>query len=80
MNPPTHVTVREDAPPGTVILVLAAGDADAGDYAKVTYLLDPKSAQGMFKVCTDDMNTHTEMNTRHEYTQNRICYIHLIFE
>lgn len=50
VNPPSRVVVREDAPPGTVILLLSATDADQGEFGRITYLLDPKSSQGMFKV------------------------------
>lgn len=42
--------VPEDAPVGTQIAVIQATDADAGDYAKVTYLLDKKSAKGKFSI------------------------------
>ncbi|XP_047739893.1 cadherin-23 [Hyalella azteca] len=54
VNPPSRVVVSEDAPPGTVILELLAADADEGDYSRITYLLDPKSSQGMFKMDPDN--------------------------
>ncbi|KAF2362742.1 Cadherin [Trinorchestia longiramus] len=50
INPPSRVVVREDAPPGTTILKMSATDADDGDFGLITFLLDPKSSQGMFKI------------------------------
>lgn len=37
--------VREDVEPGTTIADIVARDADAGEYGKITYLLDRMSTQ-----------------------------------
>ena len=50
LNHQQSLTVREDAPPGTKVITFKAEDADSGDYGHVTYLLDPRSSQGKFKV------------------------------
>lgn len=50
VNPPSNLTIREDAPPGTQVAVVTAIDPDSDDYGRVTYLLDRKSSDGKFKV------------------------------
>lgn len=42
---PTAVAVAEDAPIGQQIAVLKSRDADAGEFGKITYLLDRISSQ-----------------------------------
>ncbi|KAF4517747.1 hypothetical protein B566_EDAN002952 [Ephemera danica] len=49
----TNITVREDAPIGTEVARIAARDADAGDFGKITYLLDRRSSQGKFEIDAD---------------------------
>ena len=39
------VRVSEDTQPGNVITVIAATDADIGDFGSVTYLLDSKAGE-----------------------------------
>ncbi|XP_069185641.1 cadherin-23 isoform X4 [Procambarus clarkii] len=53
VNPPTNLTIREDAPPGTQVATVTAVDADSDDYGMVTYLLDRKSSHGKFKIDPD---------------------------
>ncbi|XP_059472366.1 cadherin-23 [Neocloeon triangulifer] len=48
-----NITVREDAPLGTEIARLEARDADAGDFGKITYLLDRISSGGKFRINPD---------------------------
>lgn len=50
VNPPSNLTIREDAPPGTQVAIVKAVDPDSDDYGLVTYLLDRKSSHGKFKV------------------------------
>lgn len=50
VHPPTNLTIREDAPPGTQVALVNAVDPDADQYGLVTYLLDRKSSHGKFKV------------------------------
>lgn len=47
---PSNLTIREDAPPGTVVTTVTATDPDSDDYGLVTYLLDRKSSFGKFEV------------------------------
>lgn len=47
---PSNLTIREDAPPGTVVTSVTAIDPDSDDYGLVTYLLDRKSSFGKFEV------------------------------
>ncbi|XP_063590983.1 cadherin-23-like [Penaeus indicus] len=53
VNPPSNLTIREDAPPGTQVAVVTAVDPDSDDYGQVTYLLDRKSSDGKFKIDPD---------------------------
>ncbi|XP_071547485.1 cadherin-23 isoform X3 [Panulirus ornatus] len=53
VNPPSNLTIREDAPPGTQVAVVKAVDPDSDDYGLVTYLLDRKSSHGNFKIDPD---------------------------
>ncbi|XP_075231619.1 cadherin 88C [Lycorma delicatula] len=46
----TNITVKEDTPIGTEIGRIEAGDADSGDYGKITYLLDRISSLGKFQI------------------------------
>ncbi|XP_046962418.1 cadherin-23 isoform X2 [Vanessa cardui] len=50
---PFEFRVREDAEPGTTVANIVAKDADAGDYGKITYLLDRVSTQGKFLINAD---------------------------
>ncbi|XP_049786609.1 cadherin-23-like [Schistocerca cancellata] len=50
----TSISVREDAPIGTEIAIIQAKDADAGDFGKVTYLLDRMSSKGKFQIHPDN--------------------------
>ncbi|KAK7024511.1 Cadherin-23 [Halocaridina rubra] len=50
INPPSNLTIREDAPPGTSVAIVSAVDPDSDDYGRITYLLDRKSSDGKFKV------------------------------
>jgi cadherin 23 len=47
----TNITVPEDVAPGTTIARLVATDADSGEFGKVTYFLDRRSASlGKFRL------------------------------
>ncbi|XP_050735758.1 cadherin-23-like isoform X6 [Eriocheir sinensis] len=50
---PSNLTIREDAPPGTVVTTVTATDPDSDDYGLVTYLLDRKSSFGKFEIHPD---------------------------
>ncbi|XP_064108915.1 cadherin-23-like isoform X3 [Macrobrachium nipponense] len=53
VNPPSNLTIREDAPPGTSVAKVEAVDPDFDEYGRVTYLLDRKSSDGKFKINPD---------------------------
>ncbi|XP_063703738.1 LOW QUALITY PROTEIN: cadherin-23 [Culicoides brevitarsis] len=48
-----NFTVFENAPVGTRIAMLQAGDPDAGEYGKITFLMDRISSQGKFSIDAD---------------------------
>lgn len=48
-----NLTIYENQPIGTEIAVIEASDADAGDYGKITFLIDRLSAQGKFAIDPD---------------------------
>lgn len=50
---PSNLTIREDAPPGTVVTRVTAIDPDSDDYGLVTYLLDRRSSFGKFEIDPD---------------------------
>lgn len=49
-NETNEFTVKENSPIGFHIGVIAATDADSGEYGKITYLMDKVSAQGKFLI------------------------------
>jgi len=48
-----NYTISENAPPGTRVATLQAGDADSGDFGKITFLMDRISSQGKFTIDAD---------------------------
>ncbi|XP_017067176.2 LOW QUALITY PROTEIN: cadherin-23 [Drosophila eugracilis] len=48
-----NYTISENAAPGTRVATLQAGDADSGDFGKITFLMDRISSQGKFTIDAD---------------------------
>ncbi|XP_064550681.1 cadherin-23 [Drosophila montana] len=48
-----NYTISESAAPGTRVATLQAADADAGDFGKITFLMDRISSQGKFTIDAD---------------------------
>ncbi|BFF92829.1 cadherin-23 [Drosophila madeirensis] len=48
-----NYTISEQAVPGTRVATLQAADADAGDFGKITFLMDRISSQGKFTIDAD---------------------------
>ncbi|SPP80357.1 cadherin-23 [Drosophila guanche] len=48
-----NYTISEQAAPGTRVATLQAADADAGDFGKITFLMDRISSQGKFTIDAD---------------------------
>ncbi|BES92052.1 Cadherin domain [Nesidiocoris tenuis] len=46
----SNISIYENTTIGTEIARIEADDADAGDYGKITYLLDRRSSQGKFQI------------------------------
>ncbi|XP_068152690.1 cadherin-23 [Drosophila tropicalis] len=48
-----NYTISENAPLGTRVATIQAADADAGDFGKITFLMDRLSSQGKFTIDAD---------------------------
>ncbi|KAH8360154.1 hypothetical protein KR093_011089 [Drosophila rubida] len=48
-----NYTISENAEPGTRVATVQAADADAGDFGKITFLMDRISSQGKFTIDAD---------------------------
>ncbi|XP_022221011.2 cadherin-23 [Drosophila obscura] len=48
-----NYTISEKAAPGTRVATVQAADADAGDFGKITFLMDRISSQGKFTIDAD---------------------------
>ncbi|KAK4293967.1 hypothetical protein Pmani_033375 [Petrolisthes manimaculis] len=72
VHPPTNLTIREDAPPGTQVALVNAVDPDADQYGLVTYLLDRKSSHGKFKIDPDTgiITVASPLNREEQSTYN----------
>lgn len=69
-----NISVREDTKPGTVISTIFAHDADEGEYGKVTYFLDQRSALDKFHINpeTGDLSVSKWLDREEESTYNLI--------
>lgn len=45
-----NLTISENQPIGSQIAVIEAGDADSGDFGKITFLIDRISSHGKFSI------------------------------
>ena len=73
----TNITVREDAPPDTIIAKLKATDLDSGEFGKVTYFLDQSSTYdiGRFRIDPDTGELYTGSNPLDRELQNKFTLI-----
>lgn len=53
LEAPANLSVPENSAIGTRIAVVRAADADAGDFGKITFLIDKMSSQGKFMIDAD---------------------------
>ena len=69
-----NLSVSEDTSPGTVISKIQAQDADDGEYGKVTYFLDRRSALGKFTIHPDsgELSVAEPLDREEENTYNLI--------
>ncbi|KAK2544709.1 hypothetical protein Q9966_001736 [Columba livia] len=51
-----RASLREDAPPGSIVLNVSASDADAGTYARITYIFGETPAKVLQKFAVDAEN------------------------
>ncbi|GLV38052.1 Cadherin 88C [Carabus blaptoides fortunei] len=68
---PRALSIPEDVPVGEQVAMLEARDADAGEYGRITYLLDRVSSQGMFSLESDTgilkVSAELDRETRSSY-------------
>ncbi|KAK2717587.1 hypothetical protein QYM36_006383, partial [Artemia franciscana] len=72
IDPPSKLSVLENASLGTIIATFNATDMDAGDYGQVTFLLDRSSSDGKFGIDSQSgelfVASHLNREEKHSYS------------